>query len=184
VVDSNPGPCGSGPQRPDNLNSDNGSFSTNYVDVGVTRVWLRFDDGLERRMHGPSLTVRGHIPGTMDSAQAQTYGRVDVMGAYIVRFRPFPDRWLRPLAQLTPEFECGLNRGDEFERCRYAVTGMLAFSELYGLGIAARYASGFDYYNVAYGQQLRGFTVGVSFDHTRALTITPEARSRIARRAQ
>lgn len=167
----------------DPLNTKDGSFSTNYAEVGVTRAWVTYMRGAERWLHGPSLAVRVHVPfppGQMEPTLAEVYGRASVLGGYLVRKRG-SFRAIRVVSALRSEGECAFQRAPQYQPCRANVVAMLSFPGAYGFGVAAKYSAGFDYYNVGFGQSHSSFALALMFDHTRAMAISDAARRQIAR---
>lgn len=165
------------------LNTVDGSFSTNYVDAGVTRSWVTYVAGAERHMHGPTLTGRVHVavpPGEMNEELRSVYGRASVLGGYMVRTRG--TLWgQRATGTLAAEVEYAFGRAPEYEPWRGSATGYLSFPGMYGFGVSAKYSAGFDYYNIGFGRTLSSVAVGIVIDHSRAMTLSEAAREAIAR---
>ena len=63
---------------------------------------------------------------------------------------------------------------------RGAIEAYFAFPFAYGLGATARYALGWDSYNLGFENRVpgSGLSLGISIDHSRAVTITREATLR------
>jgi hypothetical protein len=184
-----------GPGPPATLNTENGSFSTHYIEAGATLSAIAFhSSGNERRMAAISGSLRNYPGGAisavggMDSDLAETYGRWEGTGTLLFRWRTPPGEGgtFRKAWHLRIDGTCAYTRPPEYESCRGSVEGMLSFPGLYGLGVSARYVEGWDYYNTGYGARLANPPSGtpilaIVFDHSRAVTITQAARRLEAR---
>lgn len=170
----------------DPLNTIDGSFSTNYLELGLTRSWVTYRNGGERFVHGPALAVRSHVPvppGQMSPELASVYGRWSVLGGYMIRKRGHVGAY-RVVGALIPEGECAPDRAEPYAPCRANVTASMSFPGAYGLGLAAKYTTGFDHYNIGFARERSGFTIGIMFDHTRPMAVSQAARESIARQSR
>lgn len=170
------------------INERDGSFSTHYVEPGVSVAQLNFDkDGIERLARLYGIAFRWNPPkldsmGGMDEQLAELYGRRSLHLSYGVRWRTTAWR-VDPAVRLQVEYERAFGRPDSLERDRGMLEAAAWSPHTYGLGLVARYAWGWDYYNVGFSHALRGrFALGVLVDHTRAVTHTVAAARAVARR--
>jgi hypothetical protein len=183
------------------LNLEDGSFSSHYVDLDLTGGLLRFDArGSERTLFALSVGARAYPGGWvsriggMDRELADAYGRHG-LGAR-VEFRRRDRRTLgsvlgpgiptRSVKRLMSEVECSIGRADGSRPCRGRTEASIAFPYLYGLGVVAKYVYGYDHYNIAFGRSIgnprAGWPViGIVLDHSRAITITEDAARQEAR---
>ncbi len=186
--------------RPGNaLNTKDGSFSTDYVETTLQKSWILFDSSYAERVL-QTLGVTGRVNpgflapvGGMDPELASAYGRYSISGRYEFKarydetfglWRRVPRR-LVATTILSVDHERAIGRASAYAQSRTTLEAVLAFPRLYGIGLATRYTTGFDYYNIAFGDRIsRRFSVGLVFDHSRAMALTPAARRKVARTFQ
>jgi hypothetical protein len=174
----------------DTLNTNDGSFSTHYIEAGATAAPTAFDAlGVERRMMSLGYAVRsypgGWVAGVggMSRELAEAYGRWEFLGSAMARWRPASSdgRW-RTVRTVRFEGACAYRRARQYDKCRGSGEALLTWPSLYGFGVSARYVVGWDPYNIAFGHRAGNPHSGIPilslvFDHSRAVTITGAARS-------
>ncbi len=179
---------------PVDLNTRDGSFSTHYLEFGMTVVPMAFDpDGIERRAMGLGYAVRWHPGGWasgiggMSAELARAYGRLELSANTMLRWRtpPSAGTW-RPVATVRAEGVWAYKRDSQYDTFRGSVEALLTFPSLYGFGVSARYVTGWDPYNIAFGRSVSNHPWGLPIlslviDHSRAVTITRRGRATEAR---
>jgi hypothetical protein len=191
VYDLEKGVCVVQPDLSDTLNRVDGSFSTHYLEYGATGALIRFDAAGKER-HLQSFTILGRVNpggwvatiGGMNDELARTYGRWSLSANHAVRTRAnslgrLPYRNVRTVVL---EGECAFKRPDPYRNCRGSIEARLSFPGMYGFGFSARYVTGWDYYNVGYGDGLtneRGWwpIFGIVLDHSVAMRINRRRRN-------
>jgi hypothetical protein len=174
------------------LNVRDGSFSTNYVELGYAYSTLLFDQSLLERVRvGMSTTARWHPACCgMDGELARAYGRSGLLTRLELRTRHDSSFGLTPnhslgrfpiTLNLTVEYEQAFQRDAAFLSQRFAIEPWVAFPRLYGLGVVARWATGFDYYNIGFGRKIGGtdissWSFGLMLDHSTTIALTRQAR--------
>lgn len=174
------------------LNTKDGSFSTDYFEYGTTLARLRLDDDLaETRRMSTSALYRwnpgflGSVGG-MDQQLARVYGRWSIALQTEVKqqskFVGYRYAW-----DIRVGAECASRK---YLPCRGSAYGALTFPALYGFGVFARYVAGSDYYNMGFATKLAnggnvgGHSIfpmlGVTIDHTRLITLTKKAATKSA----
>lgn len=170
----------------DTLNRVDGSFSTHYLEAGISRAWLRFDSRGTERITFPrfSAAARWYPPGLenaggMDNDLADIYGRwtIAVSNGYRVRQPRLGFLNFRTVSGIHVDAERAFGRPYQYKRWRGTAESYVAIPALYGAGVALRYAWGWDYYNIGFGADPPGgkWAFGLRFDHTQPITVTPAA---------
>jgi hypothetical protein len=158
------------------LNLDNGSFSTNHLDVGGTIALLRYTtEGVEVNRRSLTASYRFHIPGGIGGINpelAAVYGRHVFSG--IAEFKTYTK-----IGTLTLSGQGEVAMRDS-ARHRQELSAVITWPALFGFGVFARVVGGFDYYNINFGQTLTNERrdgrwtpiFGIAFDHSRATSVT------------
>ena len=160
---------------PDSPNLKDGDFSTHYAEIGVTHGWLGFShEGFDERLLTGSVEARWYprvCCGGMDDQLAKLYSRSALLGRIEGRLR-YENRlmpsWLRHREAVTVsiEAECAERRPSGSDRCRTMTEGAVSAPGLYGLGVFARYATGWDYYNIGFLRRIpKRPAVGMFLQH-------------------
>lgn len=180
--------CSTDPTQPERLNTVDGSFSTHYLETGISIGRVHYDaDGAERRVTAGTTALRWNFPGFADEGGmspelARNYGRWSVSGGLSTRIRSGKS-WLfgwRMVTTLSVEGECAFQRPDAYQPCRVSGGGALTFPAVHGAGVALRWVDGWDYYNVGFGDRMRNSggwrpMLGIVIDHSIPMRIHRDA---------
>jgi hypothetical protein len=187
----------------DELNYVDGSFSLNYAEVGASYSLMRFDgEGSQRRGITGSASYKFHIKegtrlgfGGLNDEFQREYGIGLATGSLEYRLNwPFDERRRLTNSKLSAPIdflarqrmtfrlraggECSPGRGRD-GKCWGEVVGLWTLPALGGMGVAGRYVNGWDYYNIAFPRQVSPrWSIGLTIDHSSAMTITRHARDR------
>jgi hypothetical protein len=153
------------PSVPRQVNTTDGSFSTNYVRLGMNYRRNTLDDDLwARREWGARAEVEHHPRSWMDQEIVSTYGRtrLSIAGVYSVR------DWSR--CEKRAEVRAGLQAtaGRQPEASSAAITLEAACfpTQRGGWGVFVRYYRGQDYYNIRYLNDINRLHVGFTFNQS------------------
>ena len=149
------------------LNTDDGDFSTSYLQAGygVGLFGLRKDGSLdhlgliefEYLKHFTQGGFAGWVPGSMTQSQQQTYGTWEINTRVTARkwLQKCTPRW-RYFRGVALDFEANYsvapNRASQFTNYRWDATASFSWARLRGLGSGVRLNGGYDPYNISYGR--------------------------------
>lgn len=167
------------------LNTVDGSFSTNYVEQEIGYARLRLDpahgDASFAGLSGAARwSPRGFlVAGYMDDELSASYRRTSLLARldFRRRVRPswLPFRGRRVLFRASADGECAPGRRARYAAaCRAGIQSSITFPGMYGFGFVTRLTDGWDYYNIGYGSRISpGYgrrhvpTIGIILDHAR-----------------
>lgn len=165
------------------LNTEDGSFSTHYLEYGGTFASMKFDaDLVETRRFSSTLLTRWNPAflaplGGMDDELARLYGRWNFQLGLALKQQGVLEG-MRYTLHSSFDFDCSTRK---VLPCRGQAQAGLSFPALYGFGFFAKAVGGSDYYNTGFANRLsngrrigpiNGPIFGVMIDHTRLVTLS------------
>lgn len=155
------------------VNTLNGSFSTNYLEL----AWMRMHTGSKQYwLQDWRLSLRQHFYGTWDDAQVKQYPRRELRAQ--ARIAKDASEGLLPELRVglgyragfgwrvwnwqQPEANVKLRTRDRFQVSLELLNTLdsLKFGKDSDLGLYARFDLGYDDYNINFGRRMNRFTVG------------------------
>ena len=147
------------------VNKRNGSFSTNYVRLGIQYRWMRLDDEDQRVDYrfGGGIDFERHLgidpSDTLMSNYGKTRVRMSLNGAW---------RDVGYFGRIEARYGLGVIRDPNVGK-RHRLELFLHPYNWGGAGIYARYYHGQDYYNISFTESISRFDVGVAFNDAKFL---------------
>ena len=161
------------------INTDNGSFSTNYIRVGTHfgRMTIGDDSFTVTEEKGWGVALEHHprcfLPGWLDEPLRSLYGTTRLKAnaryarANVWKFRRFEVRLGYEYIADLPEKQSSRSNSEDCtcgDRHVFVVEAFMQQDALNGIGYYARYYQGRDYYNIAFRERIRRLELGVAFN--------------------
>ena len=160
----------------DSINTTDGDFSTTYLEAGYGIGWFQIghDNSLQwyfvadlSAIQHATYANAGWVPGAMTAEQKRTYGTNEIG----VRLRY--NTWFECVGTaLDIDLMANKRFVTPYQGKRSEILMTTSFRKLWGAGVGARWSTGYDYYNLAYGRTV---------DRRVALVILFDRRSRSER---
>lgn len=153
------------PAVPRQLNTTDGSFSTNFVRVGVNYRRNALDDELwAKREWGGRVDLEYHPKGWMDDDIVEDYGRTRLGVSAVIASREWS--WCPKRAEANAGLQFIAGRPEDTSPVAITIQGSCFPTTRGGWGFFVRYYYGQDYYNIRFFNDISRLHLGFTFNQS------------------
>lgn len=147
------------------VNTTDGSFSTNYVRIGLNYRRNRLDaESWADREWGVKGDIEYHPKSWMDSDIVETYGRTRLALVGVFASREWS--WCPKRAEVSAGAQFIIGRQDDSDPVAFTIQGSCFPTLKGGWGYFIRFYSGQDYYNIRFFNDIRRLHVGFTYSQS------------------